>query len=227
LLILDGLEPLQNPPPVETGKIKDPGLTSLLRELGRQNPGLVVISTRLAVDDLKDFTGSTALEIDLETLSDEAGATYLKFLGVDGTDDERKAASRDFGGHALALTLLGRYLKVVRGGDIRKRGEIPHVMDEQKQGAHARRVMKSYEVFLKGKTELDILRLMGLFDRPAKKGAHDALRAEPVIEGLTENIQKLSEADWKYAIDNLQELRLLACPSTAASPGSASALDDD
>jgi len=35
LLILDGLEPLQSPPPVETGKIKDPGLTSLLRELAR------------------------------------------------------------------------------------------------------------------------------------------------------------------------------------------------
>jgi hypothetical protein len=55
LLILDGLEPLQNPPPVETGKIKDPGLTSLLRELAVQNPGLVVISTRLSVDDLKQF----------------------------------------------------------------------------------------------------------------------------------------------------------------------------
>ena len=215
LLILDGLEPLQNPPPVETGKIKDPGLTSLLRELGRQNPGLVVISTRMAVDDLKDFIGSTVLEIDLETLSEEAGAAYLAHLGVDGNDEERKAASRDFGGHALALTLLGRYLKVVHGSDIRKRKEIPHVMDEQKQGAHARRVMESYEVFLKGKPELDILRLMGLFDRPAEKGALEALRKEPVIEGLTENIQKLSEVDWKYAVNNLQELRLLARPSTA------------
>jgi hypothetical protein len=214
LLILDGLEPLQNPPPVETGKIKDPGFTCLLRELARQNPGLVVISTRLAVDDLKDFVGSTVLEIDLETLSKEAGAAYLAHLGVDGTDDERKAASRDFGGHALALTLLGRYLKVVHGGDIRKRKEIPHVLDEQKQGAHARRVMESYERWLEGKPELDVLRLMGLFDRPAESGALEALRSEPAIEGLTENIQKLSEADWKYAVDNLQELRLLACPST-------------
>jgi hypothetical protein len=54
LLILDGLEPLQNPPPVETGCIKDPGLRALLRELARKNPGLAVITTRLAVDDLKD-----------------------------------------------------------------------------------------------------------------------------------------------------------------------------
>ncbi|MEP7137596.1 MAG: TIR domain-containing protein [Chloroflexota bacterium] len=214
LLILDGLEPLQNPPPVETGKIKDPGLTSLLRELARQNPGLVVISTRLTVDDLKDFIGSTALEIDLEALSKEAGAEYLKYLGVDGTEDERKEATKDFGGHALALTLLGRYLKVVHGGDIRKRKEIPHVMDEQKQGKHARRVMESYEVFLKDKPELDILRLMGLFDRPAEKDALDVLRKESVIEGLTDELQKVKDVEWRYAINNLRDLRLLAEPDS-------------
>jgi tetratricopeptide (TPR) repeat protein len=212
LLILDGLEPLQNPPPVETGKIKDPGLTSLLRELARQNPGLVVISTRLAVDDLKDFIGSTAIEIDLEALSDEAGAQYLAHLGVDGSDEERKDASHDFGGHALALTLMGSYLKVVHRGDIRKLREIPRVMDEQKQGAHARRVVASYEQFLKGKSELDILRLMGLFDRPAEKGALDALRREPTIAGLTDTLQKLNDAQWQFTVANLRDLRLLAAP---------------
>ena len=219
LLILDELEPLQNPPPVETGKIKDPGLTSLLRELARQNPGMIVITSRLSVDDLKDFlirpplqgrdgVGS-AMEIDLENLSPEAGAEYVAHLGVDGTDEERQEASKDFAGHALALTLMGSYLKVVHHGDIRKRREIPHVMDEQKQGAHAA-VMELYEQWLKGKPELDILRLMGLFDRPAAGGALEALRKEPAIEGLTDALQKLSDANWKYAINNLRELRLIA-----------------
>jgi len=214
LLILDGLEPLQNPPPVETGRIKDPALVSFLREVARQNPGLVVVTTRLAVDDLKDFKDGSAKETDLESLSDESGAAYLKHLGVDGTDAERQQASHDFGGHALALTLLGRYLKVVHNGDVRKRGEIPHVMDEQKQGAHARRVMESYERWLQGKPELDILRLMGLFDRPAEKGALDALRKEPVIPDLTDTLQNLSGANWKFTINNLRELRLLAPEDT-------------
>jgi nucleoside phosphorylase len=62
LLVLDGLEPLQNPPPIETGCIKDPGLKALLRELARQNPGLVVITTRLAVDDIKDFLSPLSAE---------------------------------------------------------------------------------------------------------------------------------------------------------------------
>ncbi len=121
LLILDGLEPLQNPPPVETGRIKDPALCCLLRELARQNPGLVVITTRLAVDDLKDctviasgkgakqspsnsgiasssrsaglpaMTDASCVQLDLENLSAEAGTAYLTHLGVDGTD-ERKTA---------------------------------------------------------------------------------------------------------------------------------------
>ena len=209
LLILDGLESLQNPP---QGEIRDrsSGLVSLLRELARQNPGLAIISTRLAVDDLKDFIGSTALEIDLENLSPAAGAACLAHFGVDGADAEREEASRDFGGHALALTLLGRYLKVVHGGDICMHKEIPHVMDEQKQGAHARRVMASYEHWLEGKSELEILRLMGLFDRPAEKGALEALRKEPAIQRLTDTLQKLKDADWKYAINNLRNLRLIA-----------------
>jgi tetratricopeptide (TPR) repeat protein len=219
LLILDGLEPLQSPFPVETGKIKDPGLTALLRELARQNPGLVVISTRLPVDDLKDCQESTVLEIDLENLSREAGAAYLSHLGVDGTDAERQAAANNFGGHALALTLMGSYLKVMHNGDIRKQQEIPYLADDQKQGVHVRRLMESYEYWLKGKPELDILRLMGLFDRPSSRGAMEALRKEPAIQGLTDTLQKLKDADWQFAVANLRDLGLLARPSTMLPTG--------
>jgi tetratricopeptide (TPR) repeat protein len=213
LLIIDGLEPLQNPPPLQTGRIKDPGLCCLLRELARQNPGLVVITTRLTVDDLKDFAGSSAVEIDLENLSTEAGAAYLTHLGVMGTAEELARAADDFGGHALALTLMGSYLKVVYGGDVRQHEKIERLMDEKRQGAHARRVMETYERWFMGKPELDILRLMGLFDRPAERGAMDALRKEPPIQHLTSHLQTLSHADWQYAVENLRAARLLSAPA--------------
>ncbi len=209
LLILDGLEPLQNPPPVEPGRIKDPALRSLLRELARHNPGLVVITTRLVVDDLKEFIGSSAIELDLSNLSTEAGAAFLKHLKVNGTDDELKRAADEYRGHALALTLLGTYLATVHNGDVRQRDKIERLTDERKQGAHARRVIAAYEHWLKDEPELDILRLMGLFDRPAERGALEALRKEPAIEGLTERVQKLSHADWQYAVKSLRDLRLL------------------
>ena len=65
-------------------------------------------------------------------------------------------------------------------------------------------------IWLSGKAELDILRLMGLFDRPAERGAIEALRAKPVIKGLTDKLQKLKDAEWSYAVSNLRDLRLLA-----------------
>jgi tetratricopeptide (TPR) repeat protein len=210
LIILDGLEPLQSPPPIDTGRIKDPALAAFLRELARQNPGMVLITTRVPLDDLKEYVGSTVIECALDNLAVDAGASYLKYLGVNGSENELQEATREFDGHALALTLMGTYLKVVYYGDIRKLSEIPSLMDDRKQGSRARRMMASYEAFLKDKPELNILRLMGLFDRPAEKGALDALMRGRAIEGLTTTLQKLNNVGWQYAINNLRELRLLS-----------------
>ena len=209
LLILDGLEPLQYPPGEMEGRLKDPGLQCLLRELANHNPGLCIITTRLPVDDLKDFIGTSVERINLEHLSLVAGAKLLENLGVKGGADELEQAVGEFDGHALALTLLGRYLDIVYNGDIRQRDKIAKLTKERKQGTHARRVMESYEKWFEGKPELDILHIMGLFDRPAESGAIEALKAEPIIKGLTSELQKLSHENWQYAANNLRTARLL------------------
>jgi hypothetical protein len=210
LLILDGLEPLQHPFREEEGRIRDPGLQSLIRELANYNPGLCVITTRLDVDDLKDFIDTTVTNKHLEHLSDEAGMDLLKYLGVKGTDDELKQAVREFDGHALALMLLGTYLSIVYNGDVEKRDRIAKLTKEKKYGGHARRVMESYEVWFKDQPELDILRIMGLFDRPAESGAIGVLRADPPIKGLTSKLKDLSHEDWQFALNNLRKAGLLA-----------------
>ena len=46
LLILDGLEPLQNPPGEKQGRIRDPALKCLLRELARHNSGLCIVTIK-------------------------------------------------------------------------------------------------------------------------------------------------------------------------------------
>ncbi len=210
LLILDGLEPLQNPPGEKQGRIKDPALKCLLRELAIHNPGLCIITSRLEVDDIKDFYGKTVQNIPLEKLSDEAGARFLHHLDVKGTCEELKQAAAEFDGHALALSLLGRYLAIVYQGDIRQRDKIARLTDEQKQGGHARRVIESYEKWFEGKPELNILRIMGLFDRSADGGAIKAVKANPPIEGLTSELLELSNERWQYALNNLRDARLLA-----------------
>lgn len=210
LLVLDGLEPLQYPPGEMEGKLKDPGLQVLLRALARHNPGLCVLTTRLPVADLAGFEDHSAMRIDLEQLSPEAGAQILQTQGVKGSQAELKQASEEFGGHALALTLLGSYLKAVHWGDIRRRDRIQRLLLERRQGGHARQVMRAYENWFEGKPELDILRLVGLFDRPVDPGAIEVLRAEPAIPGLTEAVVGLSHDEWYFALDALRTARLLA-----------------
>jgi tetratricopeptide (TPR) repeat protein len=206
LLVLDGLERLQHPP---GGGLKDPALQTLLRELAVDNPGLCIVTTRLTVDDLKDFAGTSMETIDLENLAPEDGARYLGHLGIKGTDEELRQAAKDLDGHALALTLLGTYLAVGYGGDIRKRDLVPRLTAEAKHGGHARRMMNAYERWFEGKPEQEILRLMGLFDRPAEPGPLRVLRQPPTIAGLTERLQNLNEYPWNLALDNLRQARLL------------------
>src|SRR5207247_7795352 len=110
LLVLDGLEPLQQPPGPLAGQLKDPAVAALLKGLAAHNAGLCVVTTREKVDDLKSFYGKTADDWELLHLSAEAGAELLRILGVKGTAKERRAASAEVQGHALTLHLMGRYL---------------------------------------------------------------------------------------------------------------------
>src|SRR5258708_15632033 len=93
LFILDGLEPLQNPPGPQEGRVREPSLQALLRELAAFNRGLCVITTRMPVADIVNFEGTSALRRDLEQLSKDAGAQLLRALGVVGSKVELRSAS--------------------------------------------------------------------------------------------------------------------------------------
>jgi len=63
-LVLDGLEPLQNPPGPQEGRVREPSLQALLRELAAFNTGLCVITTRTPVADIADHERTSALRRD-------------------------------------------------------------------------------------------------------------------------------------------------------------------
>ncbi|NQT12891.1 MAG: hypothetical protein HQ582_09080, partial [Planctomycetes bacterium] len=216
LLVLDGVEPLQYPPGPGEGFFRDPGLRTLVRALAAQNSGLCVISTRAAVTDLAHLESTTCPKIDLDILQPADGARLLEKLEVCGTEDELQAASKAFGGHALALTLLGTFLRDACGGDIRRRREIGPLVHEIQHGGHARQVMDSYETWLGDGPERQVLRILGLFDRPAEPGAVEALRRDPPIPGLTDRIAALDEAGWQNALIRLRHARLLVDPDRTA-----------
>jgi tRNA A-37 threonylcarbamoyl transferase component Bud32 len=211
LLILDGLESLQNPPGPQEGRLREPSLQAFLRELAAFNNGLCVITTRTAVADLADHESTSTLRRDLEHLSSDAGAKLLRALGVKGQEAELRSASDEFSGHCFALTLLGSYLTDAYNGDIRCRSELSgHLADDARQGVHAREVMESYQSWLGEGPELAVLRILGLFDRPVDEKALGALLRSPVIPGLTDSLTNLRPAAWRTILAKLRRARLLA-----------------
>ena len=211
LLVLDGLEPLQNPLGPQEGRVREPSIKALLRELAAFNSGLCVITTRTAVADIADHEGTSALRRELEQLPSDAGAKLLRALGVKGHEAELRDASDEFRGHCLALTLLGSYLTDAYNGDIRFRKEVSErLAHDVRQGVHARKVMESYQTWLGEGSKLSVLRMLGLFDRPADEKAIGALLEAPAIPGLTESLIHLSPVEWRTTLAMLRRARLLA-----------------
>src|SRR6516164_6504446 len=211
LLVLDGLEPLQNPPGPQEGRLREPSLQSLLRDLAAFNTGLCVITTRTPIADIADYERSSAPRRSLEHLSSDSGAKLLRALGVNGHETELRSASDEFSGHCLALTLLGSYLTDACSGDIRRREEVSaRLAHDLRQGAHARKVMESYQSWLGEGAELAILRMLGLFDRPADEQTFGVLLKSPAIAGLTVSLTDLSPTEWQTILAKLRRARLLA-----------------
>ena len=208
LLLLDGLEPLQDLPGVNKGRLKDKGLKELIQKLSFSNPGLLVITTRQPIVELENHSAALVTNHPLDRLSPQAGADLLEELGVTGRQKEFEKAVKSVDGHALSVTLLGAYLTQVHGGDIRKqdlfdfrirltpeeaaRAEFDPTLIPAKR---AQKVMRGYlEQFDRledeagsGGPERALLHLLGLFDRPADGDAMEVLLAER-IPGLTDDL---------------------------------------
>ena len=226
LLVLDGVEPLQHGPGPQAGQLKDQGLRALLRRLAAARPradhSLIVLTSRLAVADIQRFKEAAPV-VDVERLSDEAGAELLRDNDVWGIDKELRAACHDFGGHPLALSLLASLLKETQNGDVRRRDHLRGLLTDTDNPRHdqARRVMESYEKewLADQPALLAILHCVGLFDRPASGDCVKALRAKPVIGGLTDTLIGLSDDQWRRAVVRLREARLLAPLGTSDPEG--------
>ena len=128
-----------------------------------------------------------------------------------GDEAELRSASDEFSGHCLALTLLGSYLTDAYAGAIRCRKEVSErLAHDVRQGVHARKVMESYQSWFGEGPELSVLRMLGLFDRPADEKALGVLLKSPAIPGLTESLTDLSPSEWRTIIARLRRARLLA-----------------
>jgi nucleoside phosphorylase len=227
LLVLDGLEPLQYPEmaPDVGGTLTDISMAALLRGLAAPGwEGLCLITTRVPVAGIT-APGSDAAaieQLDLRNLDVRSGVSLLESLvGRQQDTAEAERAVAEVHGHALAVNLLGRYLRDVHGGRLSGRFGIEPLTGAVADGGHAQRIMELYAEWLQqyGRvSELAILDVIGLFDRPAPFPAIAAVLADT---GLGRELPGLSEFDgteWRRCAADLRRMGLLA-DETAGLPG--------
>src|SRR5205085_124571 len=192
-------------------ELKDQGIAALLKALAQKNEGLCVVTTRYSIPDLRNFWQTTASEIEINSLSIAAGVALLRKLEVKGTQKEFEQLVSDVKGHALTLNLLGSYLRDAHAGDIRKRDLVKlEEADAEEQSGHAFHVMDAYvESFKregeKGRRALSILRLLGLFDRPATADCLNALWSGDEIGGMTGPLIGIGEAQRNITVKRLED----------------------
>jgi tetratricopeptide (TPR) repeat protein len=222
LLVLDGMEPLQHPlgAPDVGGRLTDDSIRALLEELSQsQWNGLCIVTTRVPLTDLHRFESSngggygTVESMELENLDVESGAALLQhIIQVRSTRDVLESAVRQVGSHALAITLLGNYLRDVHNGDLSGVYDIEEITVDPKEGGHARRIMASYIKWLSADSraaELALLFLVGLFDRPATKDALEALIGDRGLRRFTGALKKVDGPVWNQATAALRGMGLL------------------
>jgi hypothetical protein len=221
LFILDGLEPLQHPvgSPI-AGRMLDPDLRDFVTALAQSNPGLLVVTSRQALTDLDGLHGFAARKQDLDDLPKPVAVRLLRRMQITGTDPELEDASEKFGCHALSLTLLGRFLFDAHQGDIRRIDRVRDLkradeLTREERHRTAWKVLDAYQDWLaRAKADgnpktLAVLRLTGLFDRTASGGCLAALRAGPVIPGLTDAIVGMGDDEWNILLNRLERAHLI------------------
>jgi hypothetical protein len=222
LLALDGIEPLQQ---VSTdtqlnGSLKDRGLAALLENLA-QKPGaaLCLASSRLPIPDpgIGDATGYRQQE--LAYLSPIAAQALLRQRGLRGTDAELAQLAERCGYHALALVLAAEFCHTFLQAEAA--AFLARPWPAQAPNAHAATVMAWFDAELAEEQQgldREIVRILGLFDRPASWGALMVLKAADPIPGLTAQLHVADDTELFESLARLNQWGLVQADLAQAEP---------
>jgi tetratricopeptide (TPR) repeat protein len=214
LLVLDGLDRLQEPPGRAGGTLREPALRMLVRELAAFNHGLCVITSRLSLTDVQQFLGHTCVNIPIGVLSTAESSALLTKIGLHGDPALLVEIAMEAGCHPLTLSLLGSFIRTVYHSDLNRwKGSALAGALESTGDDTAGRVMDEYASWFADRPESQILSVVGLFDRPASDEEFKAIRARPVVAGLNDLLVNLNDIQWAYAISNLITSGLLTVRS--------------
>ena len=199
ILVLDGLEPFQDP---SSGEIRDRALKYLVKDLTTAMNGLCVITTRPPFEALDGHRGETFERIDLPPLDQEAGAALLRYRDLRGSDVTVHATVQRWRGHPLCLAVLGNYVHDVWYGDLeRAETDISALVGEDDH--RLARLLTSYDRHFDG-ARRSVLRALALYDRPAPLPELDLLRSRCAHLGAD------GDHGWNRAVSALVKADILS-----------------
>ena len=209
LIILDGLEIMQSEEEFGRGKIIDPYLIHFISCLTQTEFGLCIITSRLYPIDLEKYTKLIQIR-NLEHISKNAGKDFLIQNGIQGTVQELKNISQDFGNNALAINLLSSYISQFQSKHVSEALNIEDIDIPEEAGKHPRRIMEAIVSRFTNVLEKEILAIVGLYDRPTSFTSLRNILAGETITGLNEHLKKCTNDELNNSIEGLRQLKLLA-----------------
>ncbi|MEX2130381.1 MAG: hypothetical protein WD772_02760 [Pseudohongiellaceae bacterium] len=209
VLILDGLETLQRPPGPEGGEIEDSGLALVLRELISAMNGICLVTSRIEISEVASFYGDSVKTLQLARLKEGVGIELLRRHGVHGENEEFKQAVKNYKGHALSLNLLAGYLNTVSEGKIEYWVNIGGLLAGRDKDSEADRIMRAYGKWFRQSSELSILFLVCIFNRPVTLGLLKKIVVKMQDQEGIHGLKVMTSDEWKCSLHKLQTAQLV------------------
>jgi tetratricopeptide (TPR) repeat protein len=206
ILILDGIEALQNPPHISDGTLTDRAIQGFLVSVARdglRSGGLVITTSRQAVVEFGQF--GSVRSIELSPLDPDSGVTLLRASGVVGTDADIRRTVADYRGHPLSLILLAKILVTDYHGDILQRFNIELFGTHIEDNVNA--ILNYYQrAFNERDPELVYMYLFSIVRRAM---SHEELAELTVRSTIGQTLLGVPEARLNRAVSNLKNYRLI------------------
>ena len=211
LLVLDGMEVMQEESGDDFGAIRSPDLKRLLELFAQaDHQSHCVVTSRVP---LLDFLSHTAVtQHDVNRLTPADGRQLLRNLDVAGDERDYDRIIEDWEGHALTVSLVGTYLRE-QGMSASEYvqdifDEVEQFEDEVPRYQRVRRVLTRYDKSLSN-AQKAFLKLFAVFRLPVSESAFGRVFRADTGSGLNAELVALDDDGFNALVEGLIARRLL------------------
>ncbi|WP_298609851.1 hypothetical protein [uncultured Thiothrix sp.] len=150
------------------------------------------------------------------------GGRFLLEQGVKGDLAKLEQVAQNFDNDPLTLRLLSTYLRRWYAGRLNGLESIPILFDQRPTGRALRRLLAAFEMKLAGASDITLLYLLSLSDRPVPQQPMKFIFRSTFVERWLSRrddyvrflapLGRLNEDHWHWVLENLRRLNLLEPP---------------